>query len=136
PRGLVFAADGSLFYVAVAGGDQVVEVDWANRKVVHAWDAPREPRDLALSPDGKLLAASSTRSSQVRVWDTASRKQVWERAVIDAFNVRGLTFTPDAKELLCGHAFRREFPVSKNNIDSGWVIDNRFSKLPLALDAR
>lgn len=136
PRGLVFGADGSVFYVAAAGSDEVVEVDWTNRKVTHFWSAPREPRDLAISPDGKLLAASSTRSSQVRLWDTATRKQVWERTVIDAFNIRGLQFTPDGKELLCGHAFRREFPVSKNNINSGWVIDNRLSRLPLALDSR
>src|SRR5262249_11763296 len=118
------------------GSDEVVVLDWTSRKRVHAWPSPREPRDLALSPDGRMLAAASTRSAQVRVWDTASRKEVWERTVIDGFNLRGLQFSPDAKELVCGHAFRREFPVSRGNIDSGWVIDNRLTKLPLATDTR
>src|SRR5262245_40016006 len=118
PRGLVFSATGEFLYVAVAGSDEVVVLDWTSRKRVHAWPAPREPRDLALSPDGRRLAAASTRSAQVRVWDTASRKEVWERTVIDGFNLRGLQFSPDAKELVCGHAFRREFPVSRGNIDS------------------
>jgi DNA-binding beta-propeller fold protein YncE len=136
PRGLVFSTTGELLYVAVAGSDEVVVLDWASRKRVHAWPAAREPRDLALSPDGRLLAAASTRSAQVRVWDTASRKEVWERTVIDGFNLRGIQFSPDAKELVCGHAFRREFPVSRGNIDSGWVIDNRLTKLPLAADTR
>jgi cytochrome c peroxidase len=136
PRGLVFAADGGLVYVAAAGSDEVVQLHWDTRKVTQRWPAPREPRDLALSADGSWLAAASTRSAQVRCWNTETGKLYWERTITDAFNLRGLSFTPDAKELICGHAYRREFPVSKNNIDSGWVIDNRLSKLSLAPNAQ
>jgi DNA-binding beta-propeller fold protein YncE/mono/diheme cytochrome c family protein len=136
PRGLVFAPDGNVLYATVAGDDEVVQLDWRTRQVKQRWSAPREPRDLALSADGRCLAAASSRSAQVRCWDTASGKLHWERTIIDGFNLRGLTFTPDGKDLVCAHALRREFPVSKHHIDQGWVIDNRLSKLSLAADAR
>jgi DNA-binding beta-propeller fold protein YncE len=66
PRGLVFAPAGKALYVAVAGADEVVQLDWDRRQVVDRWPAPREPRELALSADGRWLAAASSRSSQVR----------------------------------------------------------------------
>src|SRR5262249_45684220 len=120
PRGLRFAPDGASLYVAVAGDDAVVQLDWSSRKVTRRWEAPREPRDLALSADGRWLAASSTRSAQVRCWNTETGKLHWERTIIDGFNLRGLTFTADGKDLVTSHAFRREFPVSKHHIDQGW----------------
>ncbi len=128
PRGLAFAADGRL-YVAVAGADEVVTVDPKSRKVVRRWPAPREPRRLALSADGRSLAAASTRSAQVRLWDTTTNKLAWEEDVGDAFNLRGLAFTPDGASLVCSHAVRRTFPVSKGHIEEGWVIDSRLTRL-------
>ncbi|MBL8797329.1 MAG: hypothetical protein JNM56_25735 [Planctomycetia bacterium] len=136
PRGVRFAADGESIFVAASGSDEVLQLDWQNRKILHRWPAPREPRDLALSADGKLLAASSTRSGQVRCWDIESKKLVWERKSDEGFNLRGLQFTPDGQELVVAHALRREFPVSQHHIDSGWVIDNRLSKFPLDPKAR
>jgi DNA-binding beta-propeller fold protein YncE len=131
PQGLVFAADGRRLYVAVGGADEVAEIDWAEKAVVHRWPAPHEPRHLARSDDGRLLAGASSRSARVRLWDTASRKLLWERHIEDAFNLRGLAFTPDGTALVCAHAVRREFPVSKENIEAGWVIDSRLTRLPL-----
>src|SRR5439155_4776358 len=95
PRGLGFAPDGRSVYVAVSGADEVIDVDWHGRKVVRRWPAPREPRRLVVSADGKLLTAASSRSGQVRCWATASGKLHWERTIEDGFNLRGLTFTPD-----------------------------------------
>jgi cytochrome c peroxidase len=133
PRGLVFAADGTL-YVAVAGADEVVAVDAKAKKVLRRWPAPREPRRLALSADGRYLAAASTRSAQVRLWDTKTTKLVWEESIGDAFNLRGLTFTSDGNSLVCSHAVRRTFPVSKGHIEEGWVIDSRLTRLAVKPD--
>jgi cytochrome c peroxidase len=135
PRGLVFAADGNSLYAAVAGADEVVRIDWAGRKVTRRWPAPREPRQVALSPDGRLLAAASSRSGEVRLWDAATGKPVWGRRIEDAFNLRGLAFTPDGAALVCAHGVRREFPVSRENIEQGWVIDSRLTRLALQPDA-
>ena len=95
PRGLAFRAGRRALYVAVAGRTRSCELDWASRKVAQRWPAPREPRHLALSADGRWLAAASSRSAQVRCWDTADRQAAWERTIEDAFNLRGLAFTPD-----------------------------------------
>src|SRR5262249_22475012 len=136
PRAVAFSLDEDVLYVAVAGSDEIAKLDWRTRTVKRRWPAPREPRELALSKDGRSLVAASTRSGQVRCWDTETGKQLWERWTSDSFNLRGLIFTPDSKDVIFAHALRREFPVSKNNIDSGWVIDNRLTKMALAADSR
>ncbi len=134
PRGLVFAPDGKTLYAAV--GDEVVGLDLATRKVTTRWPAPREPRRLALSADGRWLAAASSRSGQVRCWDTHSGALHWQRTIEDSFNLRGLAFTADASWLICSHVVRREFPVSRENIEAGWVTDSRLTRFALPPDAR
>ncbi len=133
PRGLVFSAKGQVF-LALSGSDEIAVLDWKRRQIVQHWPAPREPRHLALSPDGRFLAAASSRSAQVRLWDTISGKLVWTRKCEDAFNLRSLAFTPDGKALILAHVVKRSFPVSRENIDKGWVTDSRLTRLPL--DAR
>jgi cytochrome c peroxidase len=136
PRGLIFAPDGDTLYAAIAGADEIVMLDWTARKVVRRWPAAREPHHVVLSADGRWLAAASTRSGQVRCWDMRSGKPHWERVIEDGFNLRGLAFTPDGKGLICAHVVHRDFPVSKENIEQGWVIDNRLTWFALAKDAR
>jgi DNA-binding beta-propeller fold protein YncE len=130
PRGLVFSAKDQL-YVALAGSDEIAVLDWASRKIVRRWPAPREPRHLALSPDGQFLAAASSRSAQVRLWDLTTGKLAWTRKIEDAFNLRSLAFSPDGRYVICAHAIKRSFPVSRENIDKGWVTDSRLTRLPL-----
>jgi DNA-binding beta-propeller fold protein YncE len=134
PRGLVFTRDGGRLFVAVA--DEVMECDWIGRKVTRHLAAPREPHHIALSPDGRWLVAASSRSATVRCWDVRSVDVRWERRIEDAFNLRGLTFTPDGKEVICAHVVHREFPVSKENIEKGWVIDSRLSRFALDPNAQ
>ena len=126
--------DGVL-YVAVAGADEVVSIDAKSRKITHRWPAPREPRRVALSADGRYLAVASTRSGQVRLWDTTTNKLLWDEDIGDAFNLRGLAFTPDGDSVVCSHVIRRTFPVSKGHIEEGWVIDSRLTRLPVKPDA-
>jgi cytochrome c peroxidase len=134
PRGVLFAPDGDTFFVSVS--DEVVQCDWNARKVTRRLAAPREPHHLALSTDGRWLVAASSRSATVRCWDAISGKLNWERRIEDAFNLRGLAFTPDGKAIICAHVVHREFPVSKENIEKGWVIDSRLTRLPLDPDAQ
>jgi DNA-binding beta-propeller fold protein YncE len=131
PRGLTFAPRGNSLYVAVAGNDEVVQVDWDSQKVIRRWPAPTEPRHVILSEDGRCLAVASSRSGQVRCWNTGTGQPHWERKIEDGFNLRGLAFTPDHQGLVCAHVVRREFPVTKENIEQGWVIDSRLTRFPL-----
>jgi cytochrome c peroxidase len=136
PRALIFSIDGSTLYVALAGDDAVVELDCRTGKVTQRWPAPREPRHLALSTDGQWLAAASSRSGEVRCWNTATRQLYWERKIEDSFNLRGLVFTADGQALICAHNIRREFPVSQDNITQGWVIDSRLTQFALNAEAK
>jgi DNA-binding beta-propeller fold protein YncE len=129
PRALVFAPDCKTLFVAVAGADAVVAIDVKKRKVTRRWPAPREPRRLALSADGRWLAAASSRSAQVRCWDTRTGNRLWERDIDDGFNLAGLAFTPGGDEVICTHVVRRDFPVTRENIAKGWVIDSRLTRL-------
>jgi YVTN family beta-propeller protein len=135
PRGLVFSANGKSLFVAVAGSSEVIEVDVASKKVLRRWPAEREPRQLALSADGKWLAAACSLSAQVRVWNLQTGKLHWERTITDAFNLRGLAFTPDGQHVVVAHVVRRDFPVSRANIEEGWVTDSRLTMLALKADA-
>jgi DNA-binding beta-propeller fold protein YncE len=134
PRGLVFGRDGKSLFAALAGRDEVIQIDWATGKVMQRWPAPREPRSLALSADGKWLAAASTRSAQVRCWDLETGRLHWQRDIGDAFNLRGLCFTKDDDAVVCAHSVRRDFPITKENIEKGWVIDSRLTRLALKAD--
>lgn len=134
PRGLVFSRDGRTVCGTAAGSNEVVVVDWTTKVVRSRWPAPREPRHLALSHDGRLLAAVSTRSRQVRCWNLSTGKLHWERTIDDAFNLRGLSFTPDDRFLLCTHVVHRAFPVTRDNIEKGWVIDSRVTRLAVKPD--
>jgi cytochrome c peroxidase len=136
PRGLAFSPEGERLYVAVSGQDEIAEIDCATKKVAHRFDAPRQPWSVVVSKGGDRIGAASSRSGQVRVWDAKTRKLHWERTVEDSFNLRGLCFTPDETALVVAHGVRREFPVSKENIGEGWVIDSRLSLLPLKADAK
>jgi DNA-binding beta-propeller fold protein YncE len=131
PRGLAFAPDGGSLYAALAGTHEVVHIDWRTHNVLRRWPAPAEPRHLALTRDGRFLAAVSSRSAQVRCWDTQTGKQLWERTVVDAFNLHGLVFSPDDKELVTAHVHDRRRPIAVHNIEQGWALDSRLSRLTL-----
>jgi cytochrome c peroxidase len=131
PRGLAFAPDGSV-YVALSGADVVLQVDWAAQKVLHRWTAPVEPRRLALTRDGRFLAAAGGRSARVRCWDTRTGELAWDRAVPDAFNLHGLAFSPDDTVLVTAHTHDRQHAMSKANIENSWALDSRLGKLSLA----
>ena len=134
PRGLAFGHDGGSLFAAVSGPDEVIQLDWATGNVMRRWPAPREPRSLARSADGNWLAAASSRSAQVRCWNLESGVLQWQRDIGDAFNLRGLCFTKVGNAVICAHSVRRDFPVTKENIEKGWVIDSRLTRLALAAD--
>jgi cytochrome c peroxidase len=134
PRGVVFAADGGSLYAALSGSHEVVQLAWPTGKVLRRWPAPVEPRRMALSRDGRFLAAAGARSGTVRCWDTRSGKVLWDRSFGEAFNLHGLAFRPDGKELLTTHMHDRRHPISRANIENSWALDSRLGRLKVEPD--
>jgi cytochrome c peroxidase len=134
PRGIEFAPGGGRLYVALSGAGEVAEVDWPTRTVVRRLPAAGEPRRLALTADGRYLAATSGRSAQVRCWDARAGKLLWERTVHDAFNLHGLTLSPDGKSLVTTLVHDHHHTIAKNMIENSWALDSRLARLAMGPD--
>jgi RNA polymerase sigma factor (sigma-70 family) len=93
----IFAPDnGSLF---VANGPAVIRWDVSTGKVLRQWtNFPQNVTALAVSPDGRTLAAAS--SGNVRLFDAATGTERLDSRHTGAVSV--LAFAPDGKTLYTG----------------------------------
>jgi YVTN family beta-propeller protein len=130
PRGVAVTADGSTGYVAAGVSNEVVRVDLGARKVTSRLAVGREPRGVALSPDGSRLVVSNARSGDVSVIDTG--KWAVERTIpVDGDNLRQVVMAGDGKAAYLAHMKNRKFATTRNNIDQGWVLGQRLTKVAL-----
>ena len=135
PRGLALSKDRRMAYVALGGEDAVAVIDL---KVTGAGvpvtklATPGIPKIVRVSPDGRWLVTGSAVPATIYVHDLDTKQLVSERRLFDgAFNPGVPAMTKDSQLLVMPHAVNREFSVTPQMIDIGWVIDNRISKLPL-----
>lgn len=128
---LVFTPDGGSLYVAASAADEIVQLDWATRQVLHHLPAPREPRRLALTRDGTRLLAACSRSTQVHCWDTRSGKLAWERTITDAFSLLGMGLGADDTRVVTAQVHHRHNPITKSNIKQAGRMDNRLGMMPV-----
>jgi YVTN family beta-propeller protein len=130
PRGVAISADGTTAYVAVGVGNEVVRVDLGSRRVTGRLAVGREPWGLALSPDGSKLVVGNSRSGDVSIVDT--RKWAVERTIpIDGNILRQVVVSADGKTAYLANMKNRRFATTRNNIDLGWVLGQRITRLPL-----
>ncbi len=133
PRGVAVSADGSTAYVAVGVSNEVVRVDLDAKKVTGRLQVGREPRGIALTPDGKRLLVSNARGQSV----TLVAVGLWsvERTVmIDGDNLRQVSISPDGKFGYVANMRNVGFATTRNNIDLGWVLGQRLTRVPLDVD--
>lgn len=142
PRGIALSKDGKRLFVALGGEDAIAVVEVAgllNAKsdgqqpgAVTRYLAPGIPKMVRVSPDGRWLVACCAVPSAILVYDLTTNALVSERRLFDgAFNPGVPAITKDSGLVVLPHAVNREFSVTPQMIDIGWVIDNRISKLPL-----
>jgi len=150
PRGVAVSKDKRFAYVALGGEDAVSVMDIAMLRDVVAktpktnsvlvslearhslLPAPGIPKMVRVSPDGRWLVTCCAVPSAVLVYDLRTNELVSERRLFDgAFNPGVPAITKDSGLVILPHAVNREFSVTPQMIDIGWVIDNRISKLPL-----
>jgi YVTN family beta-propeller protein len=130
PRGVAISLDGATAYVAVGVANEVARVDLASQKVTGRLPVGREPRGLALSRDGQRLFVGNARSQNVSV--VATGPWTVERSVfIDGDNLRQVALSADGAFGYVAHMKNRRFATTRNNIDQGWVLGQRLTRVPL-----
>lgn len=131
PRGVVIAPDGVTAYVAVGVSNEVARVDLDARKVTGRLAVGREPRGLALSPDGGLLLVGNARSQDLSVIATGPWK-VERSLTVEGDNLRQVALSPDGKYGYVANMYNRGFATTQNNIDLGWVLGQRITRVTLS----
>ncbi|MBX6314921.1 MAG: beta-propeller fold lactonase family protein [Isosphaeraceae bacterium] len=130
PRGVCLAPDGRTAYVAVGVANEVVRIDLESRQVTGRLTVGREPRGIALSPDGKRLLVGNARSQEMSI--IAVEDWTVERTIsIDGDNLRQVAISADGTTGYVANMKNRRFPTTKNNIDVGWVLGQRLTRVRL-----
>ena len=126
------SADGSTAFVAVGVANEVARVDVdSQRRSPDRCHVGREPRGIALSPDdSRLLVGNCPVAGRL-----AHRRQGLDGPEDDPDRRRqpaaGRHQLPTARRdtsPTCGIA---RFPTTRNNIDLGWVLGQRLTRVPL-----
>lgn len=130
PRGVAIANDGKAAFVAVGASNEVVRVDLESRQVSGRLTVGREPRGVAISPDGGHLLVGLARGRGLAVISVDS----WavERTLpIIGENLRQVAISADGKTGYVANMANRGLATTRNNIDIGWVLGQRVTKVAL-----
>ncbi len=136
PRGVAIvrkpADSDQLAFVAVSGTDQVAVIDLKQRQVVQRISVGGQPRTLAVAPNGRWLVTCCSVPGEVFVHEIGSYKLLNRRTVFDdAFNLGVPFILADSSACIFPHPINRTFPVNFDNVEKGWAIDNRLTRVPL-----
>ena len=130
PRGVVLDQGGKTAFVAVGAANEVAKVDLETMRVSARVAVGREPRGLALSPDGSILLVGNARSQEVSVISTQSLG-VFRTIPIEGDNLRQVAISADGKRGYIANMKNRGFATTSNNIDLGWVLGQRLTRVDL-----
>ena len=134
PRAIAVLRKGSppRAFVAVSGEDEVAVLDLSKQTVERTIPVGQQPCSIAVTPNGQWLVTACSFAGEVFVHDAASFQLIGRRKLLDeTANLGLLAILPDSSACIIPHLVNRSFPVNADNIEKGWVIDNRLSKLPL-----
>ncbi|MEW4568259.1 hypothetical protein AB1L88_10355 [Tautonia sp. JC769] len=130
PRGVVIAEDGNTAYVTVGVANEVVRVDLDRLEVTGRVAVGREPRGLALSPDGERLLVGNTRSGDLTLIRTADLN-VERTYPVRGSNLRQVAIDPSGEFGYVANMENRGMATTDRNIDLGWVLGQRLTRVPL-----
>lgn len=133
PRGVAISADGATAYVAVGVANEVVRVNLDAKTVTGRLQVAREPRSVALTPDGTRMLVSNARGQSVSVI-AVGPWSVERTILIDGDNLRQVAISPDGQFGYVANMKNVGFATTRNNIDLGWVLGQRLTRIPLNVD--
>ena len=133
PRGVVISDDGATAYVTIGVSNEVVRVDLNKRTVAGRLEVGREPRGLALSPDGASLLVGNARGKSVSLI-AVKPWSVVRTIPIDGDNLRQISIGADGQFGYIANMKNVGFATTSNNIDLGWVLGQRLTRVSLIGD--
>ncbi len=135
PYGVAVSPDGNFAYVALSAAAQVAVVDLKQLEVVERIAVARWPRYLALSPDGKRLAVGASGDRGVCIVDTEQRKQLFIEK-LPGLNIGHMQISKDGGHVYFPWVVYRRNPITKGNIQLGWVLATRLARVRMDKKAR
>ncbi len=135
PHGVAASPDGKLAYVALEGANQVAVVELAAREVVARIPVGKWPRYLCLTPDGSRLAVGCSGDGGIWVVDTARQETAFQTKFV-GLNIGHLAASSDGQYAYFPWMVYADRPISKRNIQEGWVLGNRLARVRLDEVAR
>jgi DNA-binding beta-propeller fold protein YncE len=130
PHDVVISPDNKQAYVALYAANQVGVIDLQQRKLVERIDVGRWPRYLGLSPDGKRLAVGASGDGGVSVVDTVTKKMISLQRFV-AINVGHMQVSKDGQYAYFPWMFYHHNPITRTNIQRGWVLASRLGRVRL-----
>ncbi|HIN94034.1 MAG TPA: c-type cytochrome [Planctomycetes bacterium] len=130
PHDVAISPDNKWAYVALYAANQVGVIDLQQGKLVETVDVGRWPRYLGLSPDGKRLAVGASGDGGVSVVDTVTKKMISLQRFV-AINVGHMQVSKDGQYAYFPWMFYHHNPVTKTNIQRGWVLASRLGRVRL-----
>lgn len=133
PRGVLYGNDadgGTKAFVALGGESAVAALDTAAGKVTAKYPTDAEPWHLTLTPDGKRIIVGCARGRCVNLLNAATGKREQTVKVVGR-NLRHIAASPDGKWAYVPTISERMLGVTRPNIDRGWVVGNRLTRVPL-----
>jgi YVTN family beta-propeller protein len=130
PHGIEISADGRLAYVALTTAHHIAVVDLHKRQVLAKIEGGRWPRYLALTRDGKRLAVGASGDRGVAVVDTEKREKIFQDHFA-GLNIGQMQISADSKYVYFPWMTYLANPISKTNIQRGWVLASRIGRFRL-----
>lgn len=119
-------------WIAVTHEDQLALVDLNDGGVIKRVSVGALPQFLAIAPNQKWLVTGCNGAGDVYVHDAETGEQMNRRAIFDdPANLGRPAIPADSTFAVFPHIVNRSFPVDEDNIEKGWVIDNRLTRLTL-----
>ncbi len=135
PYGIAASPDGKFIYAALFSGGRVAVLNAADGQVVDAIHVGRQPRYLAISPDGRRLVVGVGGERGVAVVDTQTLATTFKRQ-FGGLNLGHMQITADGAFAYFPWMTYRRNPISAGNIRLGWVLASRIARVRLDASER